>query len=90
MFQYLKQKQYNIFFLQDTHLDPNRDSFYRSEWGYTSFFHSYNTNSRGVAMLFNNNFEFKIRNVYNEKDGNVLMIHMQGFTSFSDPIRQMS
>ena len=76
VFQYLKQKRCSIYFLQDTHLNPKLDQHYSAEWGYTSLFASYNTNSRGVAILFNNNFEFKIKQVYKENDGNFLMVHI--------------
>ena len=76
VFQHLRQKNYNIYLLQDTHLDPKLDAFYSAEWGFTSVFHSYTTNARGVCVLFNNNFEFKIKQIYREKEGNLLMIHI--------------
>lgn len=41
-----------------------------SEWGYTSGFDSNKSNARGVAILFNNNFEFQINKVERDTNGN--------------------
>ena len=60
VFHYLRNKKYNIYFLQDTHFEEKTEQYILSEWGYKGFFSSYTSNSRGVGILFNNNFEFKI------------------------------
>ena len=60
VFHYLRQKPYSIYLLQDTHFDPKMENCIRAEWGYKSYFASYNSNSRGVAILFNNNLEFLV------------------------------
>ena len=54
VFHYLRQKSYSIYLLQDTHFDPKMENCIWAESGYKSYFASYN--SRGVAILFNNNF----------------------------------
>ena len=61
VFHYLRNKKYSIYFLQDTHFEPKIENFISAEWGYESYFSSYSSNSRGVAILFNNNFEFKVK-----------------------------
>ena len=38
VFQYLKQKNYSIIFLQDTHFSNNQEKFIRAEWGYEAVF----------------------------------------------------
>ena len=70
VFHYLKQKSYSIFCLQDTHFDKKLENYIQSEWGYKCYFASYRTNSRGVAILFNNNFEFKVNKVERDEGGN--------------------
>ena len=60
VFHYLRQKRYSIYFLQDTHLDPKLDKYITAEWGFTLYFCSNNTRSRGVAIPFNNHFECQI------------------------------
>ena len=76
VFHYLRQRQHSIYFLQDTHFDPKLDKYITAEWGFTSYFSSYNTKSRGVAILFNNNFEFKVKGVHRDGSGNYLMVHI--------------
>lgn len=76
VFHYLRQKRYSIYFLQDTHLDPKLDKYITAEWGFTSYFCSNNTRSRGVAILFNNDFEFKVKGIFRDNGGNFLMVHI--------------
>ena len=45
-----------------------------SEWGYKAYFSSHTSNSRGVAILFNNNFEFKLETVSVWDGGNSIII----------------
>ena len=66
VFHYLKRKGHSIYCLQDTHFDKKIDKHVTTEWGYKTFA-SYKPNSRGVAVLFNNNFEFKIREVQRDE-----------------------
>ena len=40
------------------------------------FFCSNNTRSRGVAILFSNAFEFKIKGIFRDNGGNFLMVHI--------------
>lgn len=51
-----------MYFLQDTHVEPKID-YISAEWGYKSSFSSNNSTSRGVAVLFNYNFEFKVKDI---------------------------
>jgi hypothetical protein len=47
--------------LQDTHFESKLENYVRAEWGYTCYFASFRSNARGVAIMFNNNFEFKVK-----------------------------
>ena len=57
---YYKQQQFSIICLQDTHFITVHEALIESQWGYKCYFNSYMSNSRGVCILFNNNFEFKV------------------------------
>ena len=72
VFHYLRDKSYSIYLLQDTHFDPKLENCIRAEWGYKCYFASYNSNSRGVAILFNNNLEFSVNKVYKDIAGNYI------------------
>ena len=74
VFHYLKQKSYSIYCLQDTHFDKKLIKYIRAEWGFKCFFSCYSSNSRGVAILFNNNFEFKVNKVHRDETGNYIIV----------------
>ena len=76
MFQYVRSKKFNIVCLQDTHVNTKLDSFIKAEWGFDAYFSSYTTNSRGVMILINNNFDQKVKRVKIDKNGNFLILNM--------------
>ena len=59
--------------MQDIHFEPKVD-YVSAEWGYKRYFSSNNYNSRGVSILFNNNFEFKVKNIHKGDGGNYIML----------------
>lgn len=77
LFHYMKSKKYNIICLQDTHINNKLESFIKAEWGYDAYFSSYTTNSRGVMVLINNNFEQKVERVKTDKNGNFIILDMK-------------
>ena len=77
VFSFLRNKRYNIYCLQDTHFIEENEHLIRNEWGYDCIFSSYKSNSRGVAILLNNNFEFKLRKIKRDCMGNYVCIDIQ-------------
>jgi exonuclease III len=74
MFNYLRNKKFNIYFLQDTHFISDDENFIQAQWGYKAYFSSFKSNSRGVAVLLNNNFDFCITNELNDENGNYIIL----------------
>lgn len=74
VFKLLKNKNDHIYFLQDTHFLEKDENFIQTQWGCKAFFNSFKSNSRGVAILFNNNFEFKINKICKDSSGNLLIL----------------
>ena len=72
---FLKQKKFSIYLLQDTHFTANDFHLVRSIWGYEILVSPGRSDSRGVAILFNNNFEFKIKTINRDENGNFLIVH---------------
>jgi exonuclease III len=70
---FLKQKSFSIYCLQDTHWTKSEENYIRTMWGYECFFNSFNSQSRGTAILFNNNFEFKVNRSRKDNDGNKII-----------------
>ena len=73
---FYRKKNYSIICLQDTHFIPELEKYIETQWGYTCFFNSHCSNSRGVAILFNNNFELKIHAEKRDNNGNLLALRI--------------
>ena len=76
VFNYIRAKNYSIICLQDTHITSSIENIVESEWGYKTIYSSYKSNSRGVALLFKNNFEFVVHNTYRDQSGNIILIDL--------------
>ena len=78
--QYYRQLQCNLLCLQDTHFTIDMEENIRNEWGYEVFFNSFTSQSRGIAIFMNNNFEYKVHNTVMDTFGNYLALDI----NFSD------
>lgn len=72
VFQFYRQQKCNILCLQDTHFTEDMENDITNEWGYTAYFNSFSSQSRGVAILFNNNFDFIVHRKTSYDTGNFL------------------
>lgn len=77
VFNYLREKQFSIYCLQDTHFTAQETDTIRSQWGFECYNCPGSSNSRGVAVLFNNNFEFKVKEVIEYNTGNALILVLE-------------
>ncbi len=77
MFDYLHSKNYNIYCLQDTHFTEEDENIIRSQWGYDCYISPGRSNARGVAVLFNNNFEHKVLKKKQDAEGNYIMLNVE-------------
>ena len=69
LFNYLKEKSV-ISFVSKTHIQQKHLRFFRSQWNNECLLSSGTSNSRGVAILFSKNIDFKINNSISDQDGN--------------------
>ena len=77
IFSYLKNKKTaHIYCLQDVHSTPSTENFIRTQWGNNAYFSSGSSNSRGVAILFNKNIDFKVHNIFPDKCENFLIMDL--------------
>lgn len=74
LFHYVRKQGYNIICLQDVHLTDQLFSYIKAEWGNDFYMNAYTSNSRGVIILFQNNFEFKVEQIYKDNCGNYLIL----------------
>ena len=72
VFDYLRQQKCDMSFLQETHVTVDSEHFVRSGWGFDCYLSGVETNRNGVAILFNNTFEYKIFQVFRDPDGSYI------------------
>lgn len=77
VFSFIRAKQFSIYCLQDTHFTEEKQNIIRNEWGLDSYFSSFKSNARGVAILLNINFEFKVHKEKKDKSGNFLALDIE-------------
>ena len=77
IFNYLRNKKHSVICLQDTHFTKSTENIIKAEWGFKAVFSSFSSQSRGVAILFNNNFEFNIVNSYTDARGNIIVLDIE-------------
>ena len=76
VFDYLKKKKCNIYCLQDVNFTTEKENYIKAEWGFDIVYSSYSSNSRGVSILFNNNFEFTLHNTFRDDKGNFIALDL--------------
>ena len=79
VFHFLREKNFSIYLLQDTHFTCGIEDRVKREWGYDAYFSSFSSNSRGVAILINNNIEYKLINVIKDINGNYIILRIKAF-----------
>ena len=73
---YLKEKQPDIICLQETHLVQEDINTLIKEWNIEYFVAGTSTNSRGVAILLNNTFEYKVTKTTRDKEGRYIILDL--------------
>lgn len=76
VFNYLQQKKCDIFFIQESHSTSEKIKKWLAEWGYTAFFTSFKSNSRGVGILFKNTFEYRLHNEIIDEEGRYIILEI--------------
>ena len=74
VFDWLKKKKIDICFLQETHSTNLTKKQWETEWDYNAFFASHTSNSRGVAILFNNTFQFNLKSTICDPEGRYIFL----------------
>ena len=73
---YFKDRKYDIICLQDTHWTEKDETKIKNIWGGNCIINGLKTNARGVAILFGNNFEYKLIKTEKDSDGNMVVVDM--------------
>ena len=70
---YLKETKASIVCLEDTHLIEDDLNSVKQIWG-NCHLHGIKTNSRGIGILLNKDFEFDVLEIKKDKEGNMLSL----------------
>ena len=78
LFQQLKNKAFDIIFLQETHTIPETSLKWEKDWTGKSIWHSGpNTKASGTAILFKENLNFEIIRYETDSDGRIIKCFIQ-------------
>ena len=77
---FLNTKKFSIVCLQDVHWTCEMENQIKLDWGYDCFFSHGTSNSRGTAILLNDNFIFKAHGYKSDPGGNWVILDI----TFSD------
>ena len=77
LFYWLKKKNFSIYMLQEVHCTEKSSENWAAEWGYSALFSGLTCNRLGVAILFNNNFSFKILRQLCDEEGRYIIVDLE-------------
>ena len=77
VFNYLRDKTFGIYCLQDTHFTAKLEPYIRSEWGGEVYFNSFTSNARGVCILFSTSVAYKVLRSCKDDRGNMLILDIE-------------
>ena len=77
VFNWLRQKKYSIYCLQDIHIDEKNKENFEKDWGSRLFFSSKSSKSRGVAVLFSDESTYEVKNIEKDDNGNMIMLDLE-------------
>ena len=61
IFTWLKDNNYTICLLQETHSGTGTHDIWKSDWGNEAFFSGHSNNNEGIGTLLNPNYSFTVR-----------------------------
>ena len=76
VFAWLKKKNAQIYLLQETHSSASAERDWLSDWGDEIIFSHGTTNSRGVAVAFNGNYEHTVNETITDTEGRYIILDL--------------
>lgn len=77
IFGLLHRQKADIVLLQETHSVKKIQKIWRNEWGGQIYFSHYNSRSRGVAIMFRKELDFKVHDKFIGPDGRVIILQIE-------------
>ena len=76
IFDYLKNLKADIICLQETHLVQKDLNILKRDWNIDYYLAGNSTNSRGVAIMLNNTFEYSVKNCIRDIEGRYIILEI--------------
>ena len=76
-FNWLRNKKYSVYFLQEVHSSKEIEEPWLAEWGYRGLFSGLSSARAGVSILFNNNFSFEIQKYFSDPEGRFITVDIK-------------
>ena len=76
-FNWLRNKKYSVYFLQEVHSSKEIKKLWLAEWGYRGLFSNLSSSRAGVSILFNNNFSFEIQKYFSDPQGRFITVDIK-------------
>lgn len=76
LFLLLKHKEYDVIFIQESHLLDNELHLWRNQWGGEILCSNGTSNSKGVLILFKRKLQYEIKNVIKDTNGRYLVLEI--------------
>lgn len=77
VFNTLRAQNADVYFIQETHCTDHLGKLWTNEWGGQVFYSHGSPSSRGVAILFNRNTDFKVLSQVSDREGRFLGMDVQ-------------
>ena len=74
VFDFLKNTNFDIYCLQETHFTDREEKLILNLWNGECLFNNYRSNARGFAILFGKNMEYKVHKKITDNGGNFLVV----------------
>ena len=73
----MRKKKPDVLILSDTRLSKEIENEVKCEWGGHAYYSSLNSQARGVAILIQKNFPFKLIDEHSDDGGNLLSLLLE-------------
>ena len=74
IYKYLRRKNLDIIFFQETHATRNDEYYWRSSWGGRMYFSNGSSSSKGVAIMFKRDSDIKIKQKVIDQEGRYILL----------------
>ena len=77
LFDWLRDAELDVIFLQETHFVKEQENYYNSRW-FGEKYHCFSdsVHSRGVSVLFKQNSKIEVLNVHRSQDGRKILLNV--------------